>query len=108
MCGHESLARIALEECNIVLDGHSRQQLVPTCVGYENRGVGSILLYFLPQTIDMSLKGMRREARIVAPHLVEQHVARNWLLFGPIQITQDPSLLLGQSHLFAGRIDQEL
>ena len=51
--------RHLLKKSDIVLDGHSRHQLVPARVRYEDRWVGGILFYFLAQTIDVSFKRMR-------------------------------------------------
>ena len=55
-----------------------------------------VALDLLAQPIDVGLERMSGDARIVAPHLVQQHVARDHLVAGPVEIFEDRRLLLGQ------------
>src|SRR4029077_18983821 len=87
---------------------HSEHQFIAARVSYEERRVRGILFYFLAQTINMRLKCVGCNLRIVTPDLVEQHIARYRFLSGSIEIAQHCGLLLGQPHLLSSWIDQEL
>ena len=56
----------------------------------------------------MRLQRVRGDAGIVAPHFLQQRLARHRLLPGAIEIAQDRGFLLGQPHLAALRAEQQL
>src|SRR5262249_60034775 len=51
---------------------------------------------------------MRSDAGIVAPHFLQQSLARHRLLAGTIKVTQDRRFLFGQANLAALRAEQQL
>src|SRR6266536_2265021 len=86
----------------------SRNELVAARFGHQDRGVGGVLLHLLAQPIDVGLERMGGDAGIIAPHLLQQDLARDRAPAGAIEIAQDRGLLFGQTHLVALGIDQEL
>jgi hypothetical protein len=51
---------------------------------------------------------MRRDPRVVAPHFLQQDLARHRALPGAVEIAQNRGLLLGQPDLVAFGIDEKL
>jgi exodeoxyribonuclease III len=86
----------------------SRHQLVAAGLGDEELGLGGILLDLLAQAIDVGLQCVSRHAGVIAPDLVQQHVAGHDPLAGAIEIFQDRGLFLGEPDLAAATIDQHL
>ena len=84
-----------------------RHELVAAGLGDQQLGLGRILLDLLPQPIDMRLQSMRGDAGVVAPDLMQQHVAGHDPLTGAIEIFEDRGFLLGQPDLAAAAIDQQ-
>src|SRR6476659_11283355 len=66
----------------------SRHQLIPAGFSHQNRGRGG--------------------AGIVTPYFLQQGLARNRLLPGAIEITQDRCFLFGQTNLAPLRAEQQL
>src|SRR5579871_469586 len=67
----------------------SRHELVAAGFGHQDRGRGRILFHLLPQTVDVRLQRVGGHTRIVAPHFLQQRLARHRLLSGTIEIAQD-------------------
>src|SRR5207247_5992087 len=86
----------------------SRQQLVAARFRYQDRGIGSVPLHLLAQPVDVGLERMGGDAGIIAPHLLQQDLARDRTPPGAIEIAQDRGLLFGQAHFVALGVDQEL
>src|SRR5262249_20165419 len=86
----------------------SRDELIAACFRHQNRGVGGVLLHLLAQPVDVSLERVRRDAGIIAPDLLQQDLARDRAFPRAIEVAQDRGLLLGQAHLVALGIDEEL
>src|SRR5216684_6959714 len=72
---------------------------ITASVGDQDRRVGRILLDLLAQAIDVRLERVRGDAGVVAPHLVQQHVARNRPVAGAEQVFQDRGFLVGHPDL---------
>src|SRR5690554_3705289 len=53
----------------------SGNELVPAAFCHKNFGFGRIALDLLPQAVDMGLQRVGRHAGIVAPDLLEKHIA---------------------------------
>src|ERR1700728_246247 len=86
----------------------SRHQFVAAGLGDEDGGSSGVLFDLLPKPINVGLERVRRHARIVAPNLLEQRFTRHRPLAGPVEITQDRRLLLGETDLVALGVEQEL
>src|SRR5262249_23018858 len=82
-------------------------QFVATAFGHQNGRSRGIALDFLAQTVNVSLEGVRRDARVVTPDFLQQDFARNRALTGAIEIAQDRGFLLGQPDFVTLRIDQQ-
>ncbi len=59
----------------------------------QKRCVGRILLNFLAQTVDMGFQRVCRDAGIIAPDFLKQHIAANDLVAGAIEILDDGCFL---------------
>src|SRR5215468_12257579 len=88
--------------------GASRHQLVAAGLGHQDGRIGGIALDLLPQPVDMRLERVGGDAGIVAPHFLQKDLARDRALPGAIEVAQDRGLLLGQTHLVALGIDEQL
>src|SRR5437899_12182195 len=66
---------------------------IAASIGDQDRRVGRILLDLLAQTIDVRLERVGGDAGVVAPDLVEQHVARHRPVAGAEQVFQDRGFL---------------
>src|ERR1700726_1845924 len=87
---------------SIVMHGrNSWHQFVAAGLGDQDCGAGGIPLDFLPQPVDVRFQRVRGDARIVAPDLLQQHLARYRPLAGAIEIAQDRGLLFGEPNLVA-------
>src|SRR5437764_11202397 len=84
----------------------SRNELVAARFRHQDRGIGGILLHLLAQPVDVGLERVSGDAGIIAPHLLQQDLARDRSSPGPIQITQDRGFLLDTPHLVAVAMDQ--
>src|SRR5258706_9736588 len=81
---------------SIVMETSSGHQFVAARLGDQDRGRRRVLLHLLAQSVDVRFERMRGHARIVAPHFLQQRLARHRALAGTIEITQDGGLLLGE------------
>ena len=81
--------------------------LVAAVFRYQNFGIGRIALDLLTQAVDVCLQRMGRDAGIITPDLLEQHIPGDDLLVGSIEIFDDRSFFLGKTHLCAPLVDQE-
>src|SRR5437773_11209128 len=86
----------------------SRHQLVAARFRHQDRGIGGVLLHLLAQPVDMGLERMGGDAGIVAPHFLQQDLARDRTSPGAIEIAQVRGLFFGQTNFVAFGIDQEL
>ena len=59
-------------------------QFVAAVFGDQQPRIGGIGLDFLPQTVDMGFQRMGRHASIIAPNLVQQHIAGHHALLRAI------------------------
>src|SRR5262245_14555615 len=85
-----------------------RHQLVAAGVCYQNRRIRRIFLDLLPQSVNMGLKRMGGDARVVTPHLLQQRLARHWPLPGTIEIAQDGGFFFSEPNLAAFGTHQQL
>src|SRR5262245_16366598 len=79
----------------------SRHQLVAPGLGDQNGRIGGIALDLLAQSVDVGFERVRRHPGIVAPHFLQQDLARDRALPGAIEIAQDRGFLFGQANLVA-------
>src|SRR3954470_13174345 len=86
----------------------SRHQLVAAGIGDQDRRAGGVFLDLLPQPVNVGLERVGGDARIVAPDLLQQRLARHRPLPGAVEIAQDRSFLLGQADLAALGTHQQL
>ena len=86
----------------------SGDELVAAGLGHQELGVGGIFLDLLAQPVNVGLKRVGGDAGIVAPNLVQQRLARDHAIAGPVEILEDPGLHLGQPNLVAPFGEQEL
>src|SRR5947208_846135 len=75
----------------------SRHQLVATGFRDQDFRVGGILLDLLAKAVDVGFQRVGGDAGIVAPDLLEQGLARDRHLAGPVQEAQDRRFLLGEA-----------
>src|SRR4051794_26178789 len=85
----------------------SWHQLVAAAFGDQDRGRTGILLDLLAQPVDMGFQGMRGDAGVIAPHFLQQHLARDRPLPGAIEVAQDRGFLFGEADLVALRVQQQ-
>src|SRR5579863_708387 len=84
-------------------------QAITASVGDQDLGVRRIAFDLLAQTIDVGFERVGGDARVVAPDLVQQHVAADGAGAGAIEVFEDRGFFLGQSHLLAfGLVDEKL
>src|SRR5262249_2501387 len=86
----------------------SADQLVSACFGHQNGRIGGVPLDLLAQAVDVRFERVGGDARIVAPHFLQQDLARDRTLAGAIEVAQDRGLLFGEPDLVALGIHQEL
>src|SRR5262245_143507 len=103
----ETRSKNAMSSSMLIRGVSSRNQLVAATFGHQNRRSGGVFLDLLPQTVNMSLERVGRDAGIVAPHFLEQDFARYRALPGAIEVAQDRGLLLGEADLVALRVDEQ-
>ena len=60
----------------------SGDKLVTAPLGNQDFGVGGVALDLLAQPVDVRFKGMGRHTGIVAPDVLQQHIAADDLLAG--------------------------
>src|SRR5262245_50203827 len=84
-----------------------RHQLVAARVGHQDGRVGGVPLDLLAQPVDVGFERMGGDARVVAPDLLQQCLARHRALAGAVEIAQDRGLLLGQADLAALGADEQ-
>ena len=77
-------------------------------IGDQDGGGGGVLLDLLTQPVDMGFERMGGDAGIVAPDFLQQRLARDRPLAGPIEKSQDRGLLLGETDLVSFGVEQEL
>src|SRR5438309_5427924 len=77
----------------------SRHQLVATGFRDQDLRVGGVLLDLLTEAVDVGFQRVGGDAGIVAPDLLEQGLARDRHLAGPVEEAQDRRLLFRQPHL---------
>src|SRR5260221_2710864 len=82
-------------------------QLVTARFGDQDGRAGGVFLDLLPQPVDVGLECVSGEPGIVAPDFLQQGLARDRTLAGPIKISQYRGLLLREPHLAARRIEQD-
>src|SRR5260370_13714629 len=79
----------------------SGKQLVAARFRHQDRGIGSVPLHLLAQPVDVGLERMGGDAGIIAPHLLQQDLARDRTSPRAIEIAQDHALLFGPTHFLA-------
>ena len=67
--------------------------------------IGRIGLDLLAQPVDVRLQRVRGDPGVIAPDLMQQHVAGDHALAGAIEIFEDRGFLLGQHDLAAGAVN---
>ena len=60
-------------------------QLVAARLGHQDRRGGGVLLDLLAQAVDVGFQRVGGHAGIVAPHLLQQHLARDRALAGAVE-----------------------
>src|SRR5262249_44499207 len=83
-------------------------QLITARFGDQDGRAGGVFLDLLPQPVDVRLEGVRRHAGIVPPNFLQQRLARYRALAGAIKVSQNGSLLFGETHLIALGVEQNL
>ena len=83
-------------------------QPVAARVCHQKPGVAGIWLDLLPQTVDMGFQRVGGDAGVIAPDLVQQHVAGDDTVLRAIEELQDIGLFLGQADFFLVLVDQHL
>ena len=74
-----------------------RVEPVATAFRDQQAGIARIRLDLLAQAVDMRLQRVRGDVGVVAPDLVQQHLARDRPGAGAVEEFQDRRLLLGQA-----------
>src|SRR5215831_2235342 len=87
---------------------NSGNELIAAGLSYQELGMRGVLLDLLPQAVDVRLQRVRGDARVIAPYLLQQHVARHDLLASAIEILEDGGLLLRKSDFGAFLVNQHL
>src|SRR3954467_8228780 len=77
----------------------SRHQLVATGFRHQDFRVGGVLLDLLAQAVDVGFQRVGGDAGIVAPDLLQQGLARDRHLAGPVEESEDGGFLLGEPDL---------
>src|SRR5207248_4701 len=72
---------------------------IAASIGDQDRRIGRILLDLLAQAIDVRLERVGGDAGVVAPDLVQQHVARHRPVAGTEQVFEDRGFLVGEPNL---------
>src|SRR6516225_6542206 len=87
---------------------NSGNELIAAGLSYQELGMRGVLLDLLPQAVDVRLQRVRGDARVIAPYLLQQHVARHDLLASAIEILEDGGLLLREPDFGAFLVNQHL
>ena len=69
-----------------------RDEAITAGFGHQDLGMRRIALDFLAQAINMGFERVGRDRGVVAPHFAEQHVARDRLIAGPMEVFEDRRL----------------
>ena len=85
-----------------------RNQLVAAAFCHKNFSIGRIALDLLAQPVDVGFQRVRGDAGIVAPHFLQQRLARYRPLAGAVEIAKDRRLLFGEADLVALGVEQKL
>ena len=74
-----------------------RVQPITATLGYQEASIGRIRLDLLPQAVNVGFQRMGRHRRVVAPHLIQQHLPSNRSRSGPIEEFEDRRLFFRQA-----------
>ena len=83
-------------------------QFIAAIFGDQEPRIGRICLDFLPQTVDMGFQRMGRHASIIAPNLVQQHIAGDHAGLRAVEVFQDVGFLFRQTDFLFLGIQQQL